>query len=135
MKFLIDECLSTKLPSVTHAHGYFAEHVAHVGLAGQKDWDLIPYLLENDLIMVTRNSKDFRGEDRRGGLLTSQALHPGLIFLNAKDMDVDLMVAMFKIALQHLQREKLEDLLNQVLELDLNERTGKLVVNLYDGPD
>jgi len=135
MKFLIDECLSTDLASIAHATGYSAEHVARTGLASTKDWDLVPYLIENDLVMVTRNSKDFRGRSGKPGYLTSQSLHPGLICLNATNMDGSLMEALFKAALDYLEVNGIQDLMNQVLELDFDEKNEVLNFNLYEAPD
>lgn len=43
MKFLIDECLATGLVQVAINGGHAAHHVAHVGLQGAKDWDLVEF--------------------------------------------------------------------------------------------
>jgi predicted nuclease of predicted toxin-antitoxin system len=40
MRFLIDECLTIDLVSVASQAGHEAQHVAHVGKAGWKDWNV-----------------------------------------------------------------------------------------------
>ena len=40
MRFLIDECLTIDLVSIAGRAGYEARHVAHVGKAGWKDWNV-----------------------------------------------------------------------------------------------
>jgi predicted nuclease of predicted toxin-antitoxin system len=61
MKFLIDECLATGLVQVAIDAGHSAQHVAHIGLQGIKDWRLVPFLIQQDFVLVTRNSGDFGG--------------------------------------------------------------------------
>jgi hypothetical protein len=51
------------------------QHVAHVGLAGWKDWNVVRYAGEGDFILVTNNASDFRQ------LYAVQPLHVGLIIL------------------------------------------------------
>jgi hypothetical protein len=94
-----------------------AQHVAHIGLQGIKDWRLVPFLIQQDFVLVTRNSGDFRGKDGKPGLLTRNALHPGLICLNAGDMDGKLMGDLFQAGLDYLSAQNIVDLMNQVLEV------------------
>jgi len=62
VKFLIDECLSPKLVKLAQDKGYGeSTHVAWRKLAGKKDWELKPIILDGDWTFVTRNSVDFRG--------------------------------------------------------------------------
>lgn len=62
MKFLVDECLSVELVTVAAEAGYEAHHVAHVGKAGWKDWNVLRHACENDFVLVTKNG----GQDRFG---------------------------------------------------------------------
>jgi predicted nuclease of predicted toxin-antitoxin system len=48
VRFLIDECLSTDLVTVAGESGHEARHVAHVGRAGWKDWNVARYANDND---------------------------------------------------------------------------------------
>ena len=134
MKFLIDECLTLQLVQTAIDAGYHAQHVVKIGLSSAKDWDLVNYLIKEDYVIVTRNSKDFRGHSGKPGYLTSQNLHPGLICLNAREMDDTLMMGMFKSALKYIADKGIVDLMNQVLELTYAENSGKLMVYFYDAP-
>lgn len=58
MRFLIDECLSVDLVAVAEQAGHEAHHVAHVGRAGWKDWNVIRYAQDGDFMVV---SASFRG--------------------------------------------------------------------------
>ena len=56
MRFLIDECLSIDLVSVASGVGHEAQHVAHVGKAGWKDWNVVRYASDGDFVLVTNNA-------------------------------------------------------------------------------
>jgi predicted nuclease of predicted toxin-antitoxin system len=75
MRFLIDECLSIDLVSVAHLAGYEAQHVAHAGMAGWKDWNVLRHAAECDFVLVTNNGGDFRR------LYRTQPLHAGLVII------------------------------------------------------
>ena len=73
MRFLIDECLSIDLVSVASQAGHEAQHVARVGKAGWKDWNVVRHASEGDFVLVTNNASDFRR------LYATQPLHAGLV--------------------------------------------------------
>ena len=75
MKFLIDECLSIDLISIASQAGHVAQHVAHVGKAGWKDWNVARYASDGDFVLVTNNASDFRK------LYATQPLHAGLVII------------------------------------------------------
>ena len=75
MRFLIDECLSVDLVTVAGKSGHEAQHVAHVGRAGWKDWNVVRYARAGDFVLVTNNASDFRQ------IYAAQPLHAGLIIL------------------------------------------------------
>jgi hypothetical protein len=60
VRFLIDECLTVDLVTVAGQSGHEAQHVAHVGRAGWKDWNVVRYARDGDFILVTNNASDFR---------------------------------------------------------------------------
>ena len=60
MRFLIDECLSVDLVIVDRETGHEAQHVAHVGRPGWKDWNVAHYANDGDFVLVTNNASDFR---------------------------------------------------------------------------
>src|SRR3546814_16858512 len=119
MKFLIDECLSPELAKIAidKDHGE-TSHIVWLGLAGYKDWELTPIILDGDWTFVTKNSVDFRGpRDKPGtkGQYADVAIHAGLICLNGPPgMDLDMQIELFEQALVELDADP--DLVNQVLE-------------------
>jgi predicted nuclease of predicted toxin-antitoxin system len=75
MRFLIDECLTIDLISIASQAGHEAQHVAHVGKAGWKDWNVACHAAAGDFVLVTNNASDFRR------LYTTQPLHAGLVII------------------------------------------------------
>ena len=55
-----DECLTVDLVAVAGESGHEAQHVAHVGRAGWKDWNVVRYARDGDFVFVTNNASDFR---------------------------------------------------------------------------
>lgn len=80
-RFLIDECLSGELVAAAKARGYDAAYVPHLGKAGWQDWNLVPFAVDNDYIIVTLNRRDFLR------LHAGLELHPGLVILIAQAPD------------------------------------------------
>ena len=78
MRFLIDECLTVDLVTVAGKSGHEAQHVAHVGRAGWKDWNVVRYARGGDFVLVTNNASDFRQ------LYAAQQLHAGLIKIDLR---------------------------------------------------
>lgn len=136
MKLFIDECLSSELVQKAIARGYpDTSSVLYRGLAGTKDWNLVPILVTDDLTLVTRNAIDFRGRaDAPGekGLYKDVELHAGLICLTAPVMDLDTQIELFEVALDELDLLG-HDLVNTCLEviLDLEDR---IIVTRYELP-
>jgi predicted nuclease of predicted toxin-antitoxin system len=75
MRFLIDECLTIDLVSIARRTGHEAHHLAHVGKAGWKDWNVARHAREGDFVLVTNNASDFRR------LYATQPLHAGLVII------------------------------------------------------
>jgi predicted nuclease of predicted toxin-antitoxin system len=123
VRFLIDECLSLDLVAVAGKAGHDARHVAHVGRAGWKDWNVARYASEGDFILVTNNASDFRR------LYAAEPLHAGLIILIPV---VNRMVQrrLFKAALDELAI--IGEPINRVLEVDLDGED--VTFALYDLP-
>lgn len=116
-RFLIDECLSPALTGVARERGYDAAHVARSGRSGTKDWYLVPLIVENDLIFVTNDARDFRR------LYRDLDLHPGLVLLLPKVSRVRQM-ELFGFALDEIDRRR--DTINQMVEVD---REGRVSVS------
>jgi hypothetical protein len=120
MKFLVDECLSEELTKAAQSQGHLdASHVRWIGKSGAKDWELLPIILAEDWVFVTKNAYDFRGPPDAPGTKGEYAkaeLHAGLVCLSGPPgMDLDLQLDLFQAAMQELQRDP--DLVNQVLEV------------------
>jgi Domain of unknown function (DUF5615) len=136
VKFLIDECLSPELAKRARSVGYGkSSHVVWLSLAGWKDWELMPVILDNDWTFVTRNSDDFRGPVSRPGSkgqYSGVALHAGLICLNGRSgLTIDLQIELFDHALGTLEIDP--DLINRVIEVTLDE-DDQILVQRYSLP-
>ncbi len=123
MRFLIDECLTVDLVAVAGLSGHEAQHVAHVGRAGWKDWNVVRYARDGDFVLVTNNASDFRQ------LYATQSLHAGLVIL---------IPVVNRVVQQKLFRAALDELaaigepINRVLEVDLDDE--EVTLTLYDLP-
>jgi predicted nuclease of predicted toxin-antitoxin system len=123
MKFLIDECLTIDLILTASHEGYEAQHVARVGKAGWKDWNVAKYAGAGEFILVTNNASDFRR------LYAAELLHPGLVIV-IPNVGRVVQQQLFKAAIKVLE-EKGEPI-NQVLEVDL--AGDEVVLTIYDLP-
>ena len=123
MRFLIDECLSIRLVAVAGQASHDAHHVAQIGRAGWKDWNVVGYARDGDFILVTNNASDFRR------LYAAQPLHAGLVIL-LPVVRRDLQQRLFNAALDELAT--IGEPVNRVLEVDLDGEDVTLA--LYDLP-
>jgi len=133
-KLLIDECLSAELALLARERGHsFASHVVWIGKAGWKDWELRQLLLDEDWVLVTWNSKDFRGpRDAPGsaGQFAGVTLHAGLICIEGPvGMNLALQHELFLEVLDELDVDG--DLTNQVMEVSLNGTEDEVEVIRY----
>jgi hypothetical protein len=140
MRFFIDECLMPTLAEIAIEYGYEATSVRDRGMTGAKDWDIAKYVIENDLILVTHNSKDFRGKKGQGGYLTNEEIYPGLVCLNAYneleqrhiDMNEKMQKSLLKTALKYMSDKKILDLINHVIEVNYDGISTE--ITLYQAP-
>lgn len=123
MRFLIDECLSVDLVAVASQAGHEAHHVAHVGKAGWKDWNVARHANAGDFVLVTNNASDFRR------LYATQPLHAGLVII-IPNVNRATQQRLFLGALVELAT--LGDPVNRVLEIDIDG--DDITFNLYDLP-
>ena len=123
MKFLIDECLSIDLIPVASAAGHEARHVARIGKAGWKDWNVARYAAEGDFVLVTNNASDFRK------IYATTALHAGLIVI-VPNVGRALQSELFRAALEAVTMSG--DLVNRVLEVAVEG--DEVTLDLYDLP-
>ena len=66
-KLLVDENLSPSLVGLATDKGFVCSHVNHLGLTGQKDWQLKATILDGDWTFITNNGVDFRGSAKKPG--------------------------------------------------------------------
>jgi hypothetical protein len=77
--------------------------------AGMQDWNLMPFIAENDFVFVTSNRKDFLR------LYANIEVHNGLIII-LPSVDRDEQVELFKLALD--VAERLDTTINKLIEVD-----------------
>ena len=123
MRFLIDECLTIDLVAIAGQTGHEAQHVAHVGKAGWKDWNVARYAAEEDLVSVTNNASGFRK------LYSTQPLHAGLVIIIPSVNRVEQQ-RLFRSALDELSR--FGELINRVLEVDIEG--DEMMFDFYEFP-
>lgn len=137
MKFLIDECLSPDLVAVAIRCGFpESSHVAWMGKAGWKDWQLKTFILAGDWTFVTRNSVDFRGPEDRpgaGGQFADVPLHAGLVCINGPDgMTAEVQCELFDAVLDEIGDA--QQLINEVIEVDLGSLGEEYTIRRYSLP-
>ena len=123
MRFLIDECLTIDLVSIAGQALHEAQHVAHVGKAGWKDWNVARFAADGDFVMVTNNASDFHR------LYAMQSLHAGLVIIIPSVNRVEQQ-QLFRGALDELAA--FGGLVNHVLEVDIEDE--EVTFNFYDLP-
>lgn len=123
MRFLVDECLSLELVTVAAEAGYEARHIAHVGKAGWKDWNVVRHARENNFVLVTNNAADFRK------LYADESLHAGLVVL-IPNVPTNLQKKLFNRAVQKLK--EYGEPINHVLEVDIDGED--VILELYELP-
>jgi predicted nuclease of predicted toxin-antitoxin system len=124
MRFLIDECLSLDLIETAAQAGYEAQHVARLGKAGWKDWNVAGYARAGDFVLVTNNAVDFRR------LYAETPLHAGLIIL-IPNVPRQVQQQLFAAVLTALAGAG--EPVNQVIEVDIER--DELVVSIYALPE
>jgi hypothetical protein len=95
MRFLVDECLSIDLISIASEAGHEAQHVARIGKAGWKDWNVVRYAAAGE----------------------TTPLHAGLIII-VPNADRALQQALFRSALEAIVTPNA--LVNRVLEVGID---------------
>jgi hypothetical protein len=136
-KLLIDECLSSELALMARERGHHeASHVVWIGKSGWKDWVLKQVLVDEDWVLVTRNSEDFRGPRETPGTkgqFADLSLHAGLVCLNGPvGMDLAMQRELFCEALDELDVDG--DLTNQILEVTLEDNEAGIQIVRYSHP-
>jgi len=123
MRFLIDECLSIDLVTIAGQAGYEARHVAHVGKAGWKDWNVARAANDGDFILVTNNAGDFRK------IYAKAAIHAGLVII-IPNVTRAIQQQLFRGAIDELAASG--EPVNRVLDVDIDGED--VIFTQYDLP-
>ena len=116
VKFLIDECLHTSLVKVATDRFYEAYHVAHLGMSGLKDHELMLRIRDEDFTLVTNNAIDFRR------LFRKEQIHPGLVIFVPSVSPV-IQRALLETVLDYIGDR---DLVNRAVEITLSGDTAEI---------
>lgn len=108
-QLLIDECLSSRLVAAAKVRGFRADYVPWIGLRSAKDWNIVPFALENGYVIVTKNRRDFLKEYMK------LDIHTGLIIV-VPDAGREEQARLFEAALDAVADLE-EDLVNRVVEV------------------
>ena len=128
VKFLIDECLHTSLVKVATDRPYEAYHVAHLGLSGRKDHELMSRVRDEDFTLVTNNAIDFRR------LFGKEQIHAGFVII-VPNVGPAIQRELFAAVLEYLGDS---DLVNHAIEINLTGNTTEMEeyeIPLQDGMD
>lgn len=123
-RFLIDENLSVALAATAHTAGFEAMHVVHLGLASQRDWDLLTIIRDGDWVLVTNNAMEFH---RRYARL---AIHAGVVFIRPS-VGRTQQLELFGAALTDITAEP--DIVNIALDADYDDE-GRIRIRRYALP-
>jgi predicted nuclease of predicted toxin-antitoxin system len=115
--------LSIDLVLIASQAGHEARHVARIGKAGWKDWNVARHANAGDFVLVTNNASDFRR------LYAKQPLHAGLVII-IPNVNRAMQQRLFRGALAELAL--LVEPINYVLEVDIDGED--MTFNLYDLP-
>jgi predicted nuclease of predicted toxin-antitoxin system len=122
MRFLIDERLTTALLKGANI-GHDALHIALIGKAGWRGWNVIEHAIAGDNRLVTNNAADFRK------LYALRELHPGLIVLLPSG-DRETQKLLFAAPLKRLSI--VGEPINKVVEVSVDGQD--IIVNIYALP-
>ena len=112
MRLFLDECLSPAIAGAINRQGlHLAMHPRDFGGLGQPDHAVLRRCLDEDLVLVTANARDFRA------LVASEDVHPGLIILPCLDRRES--EALLRAAIRYLSErgDPTQVMVNHVLEV------------------
>ena len=116
VRLLIDECLHTSLVKVATDRLYEAYHVAHLGMSGLKDHELMLRIRDEDFTLVTNNAVDFRR------LFRKEQIHPGLVIFVPSVVPA-IQRALLETVLDYIGDR---DLVNRAIEIKLTGDTSEI---------
>jgi predicted nuclease of predicted toxin-antitoxin system len=124
VELFIDECLSPSLAAELNATGFHvAQHPRDFGGLGDPDHAVLRRCIDNNLVIVTQNARDFRA------LVATEEIHPGLIILPLAGKARSKELVEQAIAYLHTLGDPMTLMINSVLEIASN---GSM--KFYDRP-
>ena len=124
MRLFLDECLSPAIASTINRQGvHLAMHPRDFGGLGQPDHAVLQRCLDEDLVLVTANARDFRA------LVASEDVHPGLIVLPCLDRRES--EALLHAAIRYLSErgDPMQIIVNHVLEVSADGKIALFPLN------
>ena len=128
MQLFLDECLSPAIAGAINRQGqHLAKHPRDFGGLGQPDHAVLQRCLDEDLVLVTANARDFRA------LVASESVHPGLIVLpcvSRRESEIPL-----RLAIGHLSKtgDPMQVMVNHVLEVSTEGEIALFPLNRETG--
>ena len=114
MRLFLDECLSPKIAQSINAEGvHVALHPRDFGGLGASDHHVLARCLEQDLVLVTANARDFRA------LVAAEDVHPGLIILPSVGRERSESLLRDAIAFLSEHGDPMELMVNHALEVSI----------------
>lgn len=117
MRLFLDECLSPRIAQALNAEGlHVAAHPRDFGGRGAPDHMVLARCIEEDLVVVTQNARDFRA------LVGTQDIHPGLIVLPAPERNRSEELLRAAIGFLSAGADPMDVMVNHVLEVSADGR-------------
>ena len=113
MRLFLDESLSPRIAQALSATGrHLVLHPRDHGGLGRPDHAVLARCVEQDLVLVTENARDFRA------LVAVADIHPGLITLPSAPRAQSLALLEAAIAFLDTRGDPMDAMVNHVLEMD-----------------
>ena len=117
MRLFLDECLSPRIAQALNAEGsHVVAHPRDFGGRGEPDHLVLARCIEQDLVVVTHNARDFRA------LVGTHDIHPGLIVLPALERDRTEELLRAVIEFLCADADPMDVMVNHVLEVSVDGR-------------
>lgn len=116
VRLFLDECISPAISRALNAEGaHFVMHPRDFGGLGAPDREVLARCVQQDLVLVTQNARDFVG------LVSVQDIHPGLIILPCVGRVRS--ERMLRAVIEQLSKrgDPMEVMVNRVLEVTADE--------------
>ena len=112
MRLFLDDCLSPKIAQALNAEGiHVALHPRDFGGLGASDHHVLARCVEQDLVLLTANARDFRA------LVATRDVHSGLVILPSVGRERSESLLRDAIAFLSGRGDPMDVMVNHVLEV------------------